>query len=102
MVAHTRCNEVVLVGIAPIDQKLSHGIAHRCLFDVLSECPPTEIPHFFKAAVRTIEEGYVLRHPLPRFCVRDGLHDILVLHRIEVVDVVFVVIIFQEGGGVDG
>ena len=35
MVAYTRGNEVILVGIAPIDQKLGHRIADGCLLDML-------------------------------------------------------------------
>ena len=70
---------------------------------MLAKCPPAEIPHFLKAPVWTVEEGHVLCHPLPCLRIRNGLHDVLVLHRIEVVHIVLVVAIFQErrhaGGG---
>ena len=110
VVAHTGCNEVILVGIAPIDQELSHSIAHRCLLDMLSKRPPAVVPHLFKTTVRTIEEGHVLRHPLPCFNVGNSLYDVFVFHRVEVVHVMLVVVVTQECGcvadssaiGIDG
>ena len=96
VVAHARSYEVVLVGIASVYQEFRHGITHRCLFDMLAERPPTEIPHFLEVLVGTIEEGHVLRHPFPRFTVGNSLHDGLVLHRVEVVNVVLVVVVTEE------
>ena len=96
MVAHTRRNEIILVGIAPIDKKLCHGITDGCLLDMFSKRPPAEIPQFLEAAVWAIEERYVLFHPLPRLTVRNGLHNGFIFHRVEVIDVVLVVIVFQD------
>ena len=93
MVAYTRGYEFPLVCIVAINQKFCHRIAHRRLLDVLAERPPTEVPHFLEVLVGTIEKGHVLRHPLPCFCVRNGLHNILILHRVKIVDVVLVVVV---------
>ncbi len=102
MMTHSRGNKVVLISIGTWYQKLRHSIAYGCLLDVLPKCPPTEIPHLFKAAVRTIEEGYVGLHPVPRFRVRNGLHNGFRLHRVEVIDVVFVVVVAEESGSLSG
>ena len=48
--------------------------------------------------VGTFEERHVLRHPLPAVLVGDGLPDAFRLHRVEVVDVVAVVVVVQQGG----
>ena len=69
---------------------------------MFSQCPPAEVPHFLKAAVRTIEEGNILCHPLPRFCVGNGLYDGFRLHCVEIVHIVLVVVITEESGSLSG
>ena len=97
MMSYTRGNEVVLVSIASVHEELRHSIAYRSGLDVFSECPPTEVPHFFEILVRTVEERHIMRHPIPRLCIGDGLHDVLILHRVEIVHVVLVIVILQNG-----
>ena len=97
MVSHARGNEVILVGVATIDEKLRHRIADGRLFDMFAKRPPAEVPHFLEVLVGTVEEGHVLRHPLPCLAIRNSLDDVLILHRIEVVDIVFVVVVAEEG-----
>ena len=64
---------------------------------MLAECPPTVVPHFLETAVRAVEERHVLGHPFPRFGVGDGLYNVFILHGVEIVDVVLVVVVLQEG-----
>ena len=96
--AHARRDELPLVGIVALHQKLRHRIAHRGALDMFAECPPTVVPHLLEIAIGTIEQGHVLRHPLPCFRIRNGLHDVLILHRIEVFDIMLIVIVFQKSG----
>ena len=102
MMTYSRGNQVVLVGIGTWHQELRHSIAYGRLLDMFSQCPPAEVPHLLEAAVRTIEEGHVLRHPVPRFRVRNGLHNVFILHCVEIVDIVLVVVITEESGSLSG
>ena len=65
---------------------------------MFSKCPPAIVPHLLKVLVGTVEQGHVLRHPLPCLAVGNGLHDGFILHRVEVVNVVLVVVVVEESG----
>ena len=97
VVAHSRRDELPLVGIVAVDQKLGHGIADGRQLDVLAERPPAVVPHLLELLLRTVEQGHVPCHPLPGLGVGNGMHNVLVLHLVEVVDVVAVVVSLQHG-----
>ena len=91
MMTYARGNQIVLIGIGSRHKKLGHGIAHGSESDVLAECPPTVIPHLFELFLRTVEQRYVIGHPLPCLAVGYLLYDVLVLHIIEIIHIVLVV-----------
>ena len=91
MMTYTRGDELVFIGIVAIDKKLRHGIAHGCLFDMLPKRPPAVVPHLLEVLVWTVEERYVLRHPFPGLAIRNGLYNVLILHGVEIIDIVLVV-----------
>ena len=98
VVAHAGGDEVVLVAIGALHEELRHGIAHGCQPDVLAQCPPAEVPQLFEILVGAVEEGHVVRHPLPAVLVGNGLPNAFGLHLVEVVDVVAIVVGAEYGG----
>ena len=65
MMSQCRRDEVILVGIRPWNEELGHGIAHRCLLDVLAESPPAVVVRLLELLVGAVEERNVRLHPLP-------------------------------------
>ena len=102
VVAQSRGDELVFVGIVALHQELGHGVAHGRVFNMLAQRPPAVIVELFELLLRALEEGHVLLHPLPCLGVGNGLHDVLVFHLVEVVHVVLVVLGLEEGGGAVG
>ena len=98
VVAHGAGDEVVLVGVAALDEELGLRKAQVGAYDVLAQCPPAEVIHLFHLAVGTFEQRYLTFHPRCCFAVGDELGNVLVLHRVEVIDVVLEVIPFEQGG----
>ena len=96
VVADGTGNEVVAVGIGTLHEKLRHAVTHWGALDMFAQSPPTVVIHLTEIILRTVEERHVLAHPFRRLAVGDSVGDVLVLHRIEVVDVVFVVVELQH------
>ena len=97
MVSDGTGDEVIPVGIAAVNEEFRHPIACRGTFDMLAEGPPTVIVHFPEILLRTVEEGYVLAHPLRRSGIGDGGDDVLILHRIEVLRIMGEIVVFEHG-----
>ena len=98
VVAHGAGDEVVLVGVAALHEELGLRKAQVGADDVFAKGPPAEVIHLFHLAVGTFEQRYLTFHPCGCFAIGDELGDVLVLHRIEIIDVVLEVIPFEQGG----
>ena len=96
MMANGTSNEVVTVGIGTLHEKLRHAVTHRGALDMLAQSPPTVVIHLTEIILRTVEERHVLAHPFRRLTVRDCVGYVLVLHIVEVVNIVFVVVELQH------
>ena len=66
-------------------------------FDVFAEGPPAEVIDFFKAFVRTLEEGNILSHEPPRARVADELRIQLSIGLIEGIKVMFEITGSEDG-----
>ena len=93
-------NQVILISVAPRNQKLRHGPSYGRPSDMFPQRPPSVVPHLLETAVRTIEQRHVPHHPVPRFRIGYRLHDVLRLHAVEIVYVMFIIPISQKRGPV--
>ena len=64
---------------------------------MLAQRPPAIVVHLLEVLLRTVEQRDILSHPFRRLRIRDGRDDILVFHRIEIVGIVGIVVIVEDG-----
>ena len=75
-----------------ISKELGYGHVIGHLLDVLAIGPPAIIVYLLDVLIRAFEKRDILPHPIPGLRVGNEIHDVLIFHRVEPIDIVLKVI----------
>src|SRR5690349_2451645 len=89
MMTQRTTDHIVFISIIALDQEFSKNKAFFRFPDMFPDSPPAIIKYLFKILLGTFKQRDILLHPLPGTVVRNGLLYILILHIVEIINIMF-------------